>query len=333
MAKMIFVNANNPNLINFDLDNESWMNSPRLVSLNKNSKDISICLLGIQTTELPINLLPSVYKINGWGANLYTSTFQMKEGFYPLFWDGQRMFFTDKKEYSLMNQNWALDNVYNTPLPEADSPKFEKYVPALPETKGWQRGIIPAKNIRIYDLFNEVTTAFPSLDSFFQTNQNANVEITYNDKYVRSELAMIICLQFIKRIEDSLHPSSMKVKITGMSFQEINANDEQYRRLTDTYMNDNIRDEKGGELINDSRFEFISKRKEDIPHYRELLLNISKNGATKTLRIMPDAGLAHWGFDIGQQRIDRKYYKANSGLQPEIPITSSTEQVYYICIS
>lgn len=329
---MIFVNASNPNLINFDLDNESWMNSPRLAALNKNNMDISICLLGLQTAELPINLLPSMYKINGWGAVLYTSPFHMKEGFFPLFWDGQRMFFTDKEEYSLMNQNWALNNVYNTPLSEANSPKFEKFVPALPETKEWQRGIIPAKNIRVDELFTEVTNAFPSLDSFFQANQNANVEITYNDKYVRSELAMIICLQFIKRIEECLRPSSMKVKIIGMSFQDVNANDEQYRRLTDTYINSDIRDEKGGELINDSRFEFISKRKEDIPHYRELLVNVTKTGVSKTLRIMPDAGLAHWGFDIGQQRIDRKHYKANSGINPEIPITSSAEQVYYICI-
>ena len=332
MNKMLFVNACNPNCINYDLSKESsWGSSPRLNSLKKTTDKIPVCLLGLNTAQLPKELSPSLTKMSDW-ATLYTSNYKMKEGFYPLFLDGQTLFFTDINEYSLMDRNWATDNVYKMQLPDGERPHFEIYEPKSSESEGWQQGIIAAQSLRIKDLFNVVNNVFPSLEGFFRDNQDADVEITYSDKHIRTELSMSICLIFIKDIAEALHPSKMSVKFIGLNFHEPNANSEDYRRLTDSYIDDATRDKKGREMINDNRYEFFSKRKDQIPHYRELLINATKNGVTHTLRIMPDAGLAHWGFDFEQRRLDRTNYKANSGLKPEIPITSSTEQVYYICI-
>lgn len=332
MNKMIFVNASNPNCINYDLSKESsWGSSTRLNALKKTGDKIPVCLLGLNTAELPKELMPSLARMSDW-ADLYTSDFRMKDGFHPLLLDGKELFFTDVNEYSMMDRNWAIDNVYKMQFPDGEKLVFEKYELKSPESNGWQQGIIAAQSLRIKDLFNVVKKTFPSLDGFFQAHQNADVEITYCDKHVRTEFSMNICLNFIKDIEEALKPSKMKVDFIGLTFQEPNANSEGFRRLTDSYLNDAKRDEKGGEMINDNRYTFVSKRKDQMPHYRELLIKATKDGKTHTLRIMPDAGLAHWGFDIGQQREDRRRYNANSGLNPEIPITSSTEQVYYICI-
>lgn len=328
MDKKIFINATNPNHINYDLEEKSWKGTPRLVSLKKDEPKTPVCLCGLPDNKLPMELLPSLGRMSDW-ADLYTSDFRMKDGFYPLLLDGNTLFFTDKEEYSMLNQDWAFDNIYKIQLKDENLPHFEEF---KPESNVWQQGIIAAQSLRIRDLFNVVNNVFPSLEGFFRDNQDADVEITYSDKHIRTELSMNICLIFIKDVAEALHPSKMSVKFIGLNFHEPNANSEDYRRLTDSYIDDATRDKKGGEMINDNRYEFFSKRKDQIPHYRELLINATKNGVTHTLRIMPDAGLAHWGFDFEQRRLDRTNYKANSGLNPEIPITSSTEQVYYICI-
>jgi len=330
MSKTIFVNASDPNRINYDLDEKtSWKNTPRLVSLKKGDTKIQVCMCGLQSDKFPVELLPSLGRMSDW-ASLYTSSFKMKEGFYPLLLDGQTLFFTDKEEYSMMDQYWALDNIYKIQLKNEEFPQFEVCVPKKPETKGWQQGIIVAQNIFVGDLFGVVSNSLPLITEFCSSNRQSNVEITYSDRYVKTELALIISLQFIKDLVAALQPSNCKVKIIGSSFYEMNANDDVHRRLADSFISDTNRDETGRILINDNNYEFVSRPKEDIPHYRELLVKASKGGITHTLRIMPDAGLAHWGLDIQKCKAIRRYFSTNNGVDSEIPICSSTEQVYYV---
>ena len=331
MNKVIFVNAINPNCINYDLDdNSSWKHNPQLSNLkHKNGNKVPVCLHGLNTKQLPSELLLSLGHLQDW-ASLYTTSFQMKEGFYPLFLDGNTLYFTDVEENSFLDQNWALDNVYKTYLKEDDIPLFNLYVPEQPEAKGWQQGIIAAQNIRVGGLFGKVTEVLPSITEFCSKHQQGEVEITYSDRYVKNELSLVICLQFIRDLLAKLQPASYKVKMIGATFYEINANDDSHRRLSDSFISELNCDETGRQLINDSNFEFESRSKEDIPHYRELLVEVNKEGDIHTLRIMPDAGLGHWGLDIQTCKAIRQYFSTNNGVNSEIPICSSTEQVYYV---
>lgn len=330
MNKVIFVNAANPNRINYDLDdNLSWKHNPRLSNLKpKNGSKLLVCLHGLNITQLPSELLLSFGHLQDWGS-LYTTDFQMKEGFYPLFLDGNTLYFTDIEEYSFLDQNWALDNVYKTQLQGFEIPQLNPYKPESIESKGWQQGIIDAQNIRVGDLFSKVTEVLPSITEFCAKHQQANVKITYSDRYVRDELSLIICLQFIKDLISTLNPVIYNVKMIGETFNNDEANNEERRSLSGKaglFISYKRRDEVGGKLIQDNRFSFESKEKSYIPHYRELIVT----AGVKTMRIMPDAGLAHWGLDIKQSKEDKKYYGISNGINSQIPICSTTEQVYYV---
>lgn len=331
MSKRLFVNASDPNRINYDLDEKtSWKNTPRLVSLKKDDIKIPVCLYGIQGKEFPVELLPSLGRMSDW-ASLCTTSFKLKDGFSPLLLDGQTLFFTDKEEYSLMDQYWAFDNVYKIQLKKEELPQFDAYTLEIPDAKGWQQGIIAAQNIRVGDLFSKVTEVLPSITEFCSKHQQANVVITYSDRYIRDELSLIICLQFIKDLISSLKPVNYNVKMIGETFYNVEANNDDRRSLSGKaglFISDKRRDEVGGVLIQDSCFSFESKEKSDIPHYRELIVK----AGDKTMRIMPDAGLGHWGLDIQTCKAIRRYFNPNNGVNSEIPVCSATEQVYYVTV-
>lgn len=329
MNKMLFVNTSDINRINYDFDKNSWREAPRLSEFGVKSK-INVCLCGSPIIRFPSGLIPSMIRMTD-RANLYTTDFRMKDGFYPLLLDGKKLYFTNMESYSLLDKNWASDNIYSTLLSTEKLPEFESYIPKMPE--GWQQGIIKAQNIRVKEFFDIVTTELPQITDFCNANKNANIEVMYSDRYVMDELSLIICLHFIKDLVVNIMPSSFKIKMIGSSFYNVDANDERYRKLSGKagiFISDRNRDETGKRLINDTNYEFISKPKEEMPHYRELLVKATKSGSTSTMHIMPDAGLAHWGLDGQKCKEDGEFYGTNNGVNSRIPIYSTTEQLFYV---
>ena len=323
MEKIIFVNVSDLDTLNYDSDDLSWKNSPRLSGLNKTNEKLNVCLYGLNGQSLSPEQIIALLKFSD-NTDFHTISngLNMETGFYPLVLDQENLYFTDKAEYSLLNGDWAFDCVYKIPS-NINGVTFSKYSIELPN--GWQQCVVDNHNIRIKDLFGIVKDKLSVIDEFCNNNRNSNVTITYIDKYVKTELAMIICLQFIKDLITSLQPRSYKVCIKGEVFSEYNANNEKYRRIGDCLSNDRIRDEVGETLIDDERYSFVSENKNSLPHYRELKIEAGNN----TLIIMPDAGLAHWGLDVEQCRRDRTYYEPGKGVNKGIPICSSSDQVFY----
>ena len=322
----IFVNVSNLNTLNYDADEESWAKTPRvsgLRHLNDQNEKLRVCLYGLPSGTLPEEHIISLFRISDW-AELYTvdDVFKMEDGFYPIMLTDNMMYFTDKEEYSLLNGDWALDNVYKVEWHGA--PPFNPFIPQIPQN--WEQGIIEAQKMRVGDLFSKVCGSIPAIKDFCQKNQNAQVEITYSDRYVKTELALVICLQFIEDLKSTLNPSIFRVTFIGEKFSDPRANSEEYRRLGDSFISDSKRDEIGKNLIADDNYTFESKDKTEIPHYRELMVKAGDN----VIRIMPDAGLAHWGLDVQQCQADRQFYGTNNGVNSRIPICSTTEQVYYV---
>ena len=322
MEKILFFNFSNLNSIIYDADESSWKQTPRLSSIRPNNggERLNVCLFDLPHT-LPDEHIISLFKMSDW-ANLFTinSGFTLGNGFYPIMLADNTMYFTDKEEYSLLNGDWALDNVYKVDWNNKPIPAFNRYTPQFPQ--GWLQGIIESQNIRIGELFSKVKEKLFIINTFCSNNQNAHVKITYTDKYVKTELALIICLQFIKDVVGEMTPVGYQVDFIGQIYSKSDANDENHRSLSDEFISDRKRDEVGKQLINDTHYSFISKDKKDLPHYRELRIEAGKN----SLLIMPDAGLAHWGFD----KVNcHRFFNTGEGVNPDIPIYSNTEQVYY----
>lgn len=328
MAKIVFFNVDDMSNLNIDRESDkSWHNSPRVSSL-LSSPNTEVCLYHLDTVKLSQPDIFTLIQLSGI-SKLCTTDFRMSVGLYPLLLNGNTLFFTDIEEYSYMDCNWALDHVYKTPLDTA--PQFQYFSLQIPQ--GWEQVVINENNIRIRELFSIIKKQSTQVNNFCQTNKGmgARLEIIYTDKYVKKELGMIICLQFIKDIINEIGPSDYSVKMVGETFIDSYANLDNRRRLEDNFMNNDIRDEMGKSLVNaNEHYTFESIASKDLPHYRELLVQVTINNQTNRLRIMPDAGLAHWKLDIGQSKADGIFYASNNGMDDRIPLYCPTSQVFYI---
>ena len=315
--------------MNLDSDENSWKQSVRVSLLNRlkptNGQNTDICLYGIPPTVNRGEAI-TLHKLSNY-ANLYTvGNFMPNNNLYPLLLDGNKLYFTDLEEFSYLDRKWAADHVFKTDF-NSSNLTFTPYQIPL----GVQRGIIAAQNITVGDLFKVVDNAFNNrITNFCTAHQNEVVEITYTDRYVKTELGLIITLQFIKTIIEKLHPAQYKVNIIGECYRDYDA-DELSRRLGDQFTGDDKRDKVGETLINDNNYAFHSFAKKNVPHYRVLLIKVTDaNNQIQELYIHPDAGLAFWKLDVAECKRSGIYYAINSGINPTIPIFSESAQIYYI---
>lgn len=333
MTKILFFNSANIKKINFDGEDDlSWQKTPRVSSLFNTNEKTDICLYRLSENDVSPGDIITFNKLSAL-TKLYTTEYTMNDGFYPLFLVNQTLYFTDREDYSFMDGNWASDNVYKIDLEEKDCPVFTRYTPpAAPE--GWEKCVIEQNRIRVKDLFGIVKDQSKTLKNFCCSNRGARLEIFYTDKYVKTELALIICIKFIQDIINEMGPTDYNVKIIGETFNEKYANSEATRRINSNFIREKNRDETGEKLTNDAHehYSFSSEPQGRLPHYRELKIEATLNEETHTLIIMPDAGLAHWDLDIDKCREERRFYKTNQGINIEIPIRSNTSQTYFIGI-
>ena len=330
MDKCIFINVSDLESWNFDSNDNSWEKSPRLSRLKSSHNKLKVCLFGLAEKELSVVQIGTLLKFSGWGAELYTLSddFNIEDGFFPLMYlvndSKASLYFTDVIDNSYFNSDWAVDNIYKTEIVPYKKDVFIPYQPVIPA--GWNRGVLDANQIEAKDLFDLVYNKFPEIKQFCSENVNANdLEIIYSDRYVRSELSLSICILFMDNLINKINPDEYTVVFKGQTYYEPNFNVR--TRLADNYQNDQDRDKDGKRLTDyDVHFTFTSVDISKIPHFRELTI---KSGDNKLI-IMPDAGIAHWGIDGDKCREKGVFYSVDNIIKPEMPISSNTEQIYYV---
>lgn len=332
MAKILFINATKPETMNLNSGENAWKQTARVSSLlnrlqANNGQNTDICLYGLPQNVNKDDAI-TLYMLSAYANLLTVSNFMTTNNLFPLLLDGDTLYFTDIEEFSYLDGNWATDHVFKT-IVDSNQLEFTPYQPQIPQ--GVELKSIAAQNINVGDLFEVVDNAFNNrITNFCTAHQNEVVEITYTDRYVKTELGLIITLQFIKTIIKKLNPAQYKVNIIGECYRDYDA-DEFSRRLGDQFTGDDRRDEVGEILINDNNYAFHSFAKKDVPHYRVLVIKVTDaNNQIQMLYIHPDAGLAFWKLDVAECRRSGIYYAINSGINPTIPIFSESAQIYYI---
>ena len=318
----LFINAHNLDNINWDDEKIGWRNSPRLNKLPINE----ICLYQFDPTHVTNGHALTLLKIQGL-AKLFTTDYQMPQGLFPLLLtDDNTFYFTDIEQYSYLDNHWAFNNIYKTKIDNNIS--FAEYKPTVIEQT--KKCTIQPMHIRAGKLFEMADKALDGqILAFCSNNQHALLEVTYSDRYVKKELGLITCILFINNIIELMQPSAYKVNFIGEKFEESDANFEKYRKLDDSFANDEYRDDAGQQLAGE-HYTFISKDKKDIHHYRELEVKVTyEDNRTCTLRLIPDAGLGQWRFDIVQAKKDYIFYNTGN-LNPQIPIFSQEDQIYIL---
>ncbi|MCQ2301160.1 MAG: hypothetical protein MJZ94_00865 [Bacteroidales bacterium] len=330
--KTIFVNLSDLNTLNYDGDNDqSWKGERRLSKISvpdTTGNNKRVCLYGLNSNKrLELGQYLMLQKITNW-ADLYVTDYRMPDGYYPLFLNEDYLYFTNVETYSHFDAKWALDNIYRTRIHEI--PAFISYQPSSPNPHDYMR--LESMSIKVNELYDKVKELFPAIREFCQDNQGRSLEITYRDRYVVTEFSLIICLQFIQDLIRDFSTENYRVKFVGQKFNNsLKAKNERDRLLINEFISDAKRDEVGKSMLGGVEEHYVFVSEEKLPHYRELEVKVGMPDGSETLRILPDGGLALWKLDNVKAREERKYYKAGNGIQGDMPIFSSEEQLYYVC--
>lgn len=188
--------------------------------LISNNKVGDLCLNGI-TSYIPVQGKQLLSTLSSWNRLGYCASFPIN-GIYPLAIVGSTLFFTTNKNSANLNEDWAQNNpvqcLYKVPFatPVSTSPLQVTFDPNkdciffldnptpthIDSSKLY--GIVKAQNNFIDRYINSIPASETSLD------------ITYEDQYLKSRLAIILSLQFIRKLIyeiKSTKPNITKVNI------------------------------------------------------------------------------------------------------------------------
>lgn len=240
---------------------------------------------------------------------------QLGEGLYPLVKVGNRLYFTDTKEYALLNYNWACGDIYYidslpnistvdidlTNIPE-NCKKFIVSKERLSKTtcRNLAAGVIDCGG-------DDVRLLIEEFKRHCQQNSNSGLNICYRDEYLRTPLAMITAIGFIDHFIKVLDIKPNRIEIIGEQFKpgkkDPNPNDScDYSDMDlDTYFKwSNNRDNIFREICKAAWSYDVtvdSRWRNSLPHWRDLKLEC----AGKELIIYPNGGVFN-GWELADDK-------------------------------
>lgn len=247
--------------------------------------------------------------------------------YYPLAQIGNDIYITNVKDYSYLDEHWATDGVWKCSINDV-SIDVQDWTPIHDAEKMHEIEIAPGTEIMTNTLLNKLLSE--ALNLFLSNREHYNrLTIECSDRYLISQLGMIITHQLINRIVDLVKvqdytikyninttptqgPSSRADDLSRRLFYTIDHRD--LLNFAEAFLNPN----------NDDRIKVVSKEWKEFNHDR--WLSIEANTGHKLI-IKPDGG-----FQRGWH-VDRMYTPDNSPMNAEIPIIARDTDgrlVYYL---
>ena len=248
---------------------------------------------------------------------------------FPIAQVGRTLYFTDKKEYSVLNGIWASGYVYSV--------DYDPIV--LNELNVVEIGddhytFRDNNEVRKSDcLFDELYTNSGKLQEFIEACRDHKLSFTYHEEYLRTHLGMTITLQFIQKFAEKANSRIKLIHIIGENYDDsrlYNAwnynTDEQPDKLYVNCLNDDKRDGyiedkflKPMLETNDiDEYCIESVQEGELPHWRALIVKDEETGAV--INILPNGGFANGlEFDNREYR-QGGWFPSNCDITTQIPI-------------
>lgn len=273
-------------------------------------------------------------KVEDWAI---LKTCEGNKEYNPLARIGDKLYVTAEESSTLLDENWADGVVWEIDSNEEISDKNWVIQPSE-----WMKKVILEKPLKIWskDLLNTLIEKGEWKDKwndFVNKVEGTKLTIEYTDRYLLTQLGMIITAQMITQILDATECNDFNIKITingeetssAISiYDEIRKN--QYRPRPKGVLTQNINSVDRVRYIKDlyaswkDKLTIVSKSSTELPHYRCLKIS-SSNG--EELYIMPDGGLAHgWGFDSD---VANEFYGPDRGIEDNIPIYAFLDEILF----
>ena len=331
----LYVNAEKIDMWNYS-DPESQISWKANRHEIKPSGDYKFDLVGINApSQISVEQRNLLSQIGDW-ASLKTANWS--EGYKPLAKIGDKLYVTTNEDSTLLDENWASDIVWEIEDQDALHDKDWNIQPSE-----WMKKVELKSPLNIWskDLLKTLIEKGKWEDKwrdFVEKVNGTTLTIEYTDRYLTSQLGMIITAQMIAQILDATSCDDFNIKITingdDISSSTISIYDEirknTYRYKPKGVLTRNINSAEKGLYMKDlyaswkDKLTIISKSSKEMPHYRCLKIR-SSNG--EELYIMPDAGLAHgWGFD---DNTANEFYGPDRGIEDNIPIYMYVDEILF----
>ena len=248
-------------------------------------------------------------------------------GVWPIAAIGNDLYVTEDDAAARLDGNWCGDACYRLPGMAA-ALKSTSLEPGNPNAGNSWKFVIPSgTEIPVRQLCDTVCGIEPecqnAITSFMERHRRQSVRFVYQDEHLKSELGMLLTVQFVKRIIEILQPSDIQLCFEMEKYWDGRTNN---ARITDNLPDNQTRDGMLKKFCNSVFGQEIdllikSNSPKTLPHWREL--KVEAGG--ECLVFYPNGGIPN-GWFLGR---NGRYVDAVDGTEGDINISSKDQTIMY----
>lgn len=285
----------------------------------------SLCLYGTaKAIDFPTYLILVRCQAN---VSLRQTQTVLTPGVWPIAAIGNDLYVTEDNAAARLDGNWGGDTCYRLPGMAAalQSANLE---PVNPNAGNSWKFVIPSgTEIPVRQLYDTVCGIEPecqkAITSFMERHRRQSVCFVYQDEHLKSELGMLLTVQFVKRMVEILQPSDIQLCFEMEKYWDGRTNN---ARITDNLPDNQTRDGVLKDFCNRVFGQGIdlninSNSPKTLPHWREL--KVEAGG--ECLVFYPNGGIPN-GWFLGR---NGRYVDAVDGTEGDINISSKDQTIMY----
>jgi len=313
---------------NYDDDDINW--KMRIASFRKASSDKpKLCLLSQPEDQpIPTPMYKTLQAITDW-ADLIRLQHTAKDNIYPVAYVNGHLFITDDINQINANSHWANDRVFCVDLennPYASETAVNTTPPAdiirfvIDDTKTEQcnsKDLGKIIDSQCQDIIDDFTK--------YCNNNNSQMKVIYQDKYLRSEMGIITTLQFIDYFKERFNKPEVSLIFNLAKYSESRP----ARKISHNIVDYDSRDRLIKRLCPEAQIIEYDEYSSTLPHWRCLTFRYGK----KELNFYPDGGIINgWGFDYKNNDRIKEYSSGSIDTSCSIPLTRKEKIMYSVDI-
>lgn len=285
----------------------------------------SLCLYGTaKTIDFPTYLILVRCQAN---VSLRQTQTVLTPGVWPIAAIGNDLYVTEDNAAARLDGNWGGDTCYRLPGMAA-ALRSANLEPVNPNAGNSWKFVIPSgTEIPVRQLYDTVCGIEPecqkAITSFMERHRRQSVCFVYQDEHLKSELGMLLTVQFVKRMVEILQPSDIQLCFKMEKYWDGRTNN---ARITDNLPDNQTRDGVLKDFCNRVFGQGIdlninSNSRTTLLHWREL--KVEAGG--ECLVFYPNGGIPN-GWFLGR---NGRYVDAVDGTEGDINISSKDQTIMY----
>lgn len=285
----------------------------------------SLCLYGTaKAIDFPTYLILVRCQAN---VSLRQTQTVLTPGVWPIAAIGNDLYVTEDNAAARLDGNWGGDTCYRLPGMAA-ALRSANLEPVNPNAGNSWKFVIPSgTEIPVRQLYDTVCGIEPecqkAITSFMERHRRQSVCFVYQDEHLKSELGMLLTVQFVKRMVEILQPSDIQLCFEMEKYWDGRTNN---ARITDNLPDNQTRDGVLKDFCNRVFGQGIdlninSNSPKTLPHWREL--KVEAGG--ECLVFYPNGGIPN-GWFLGR---NGRYVDAVDGTEGDINISSKDQTIMY----